>query len=161
MIIFTDWGVCIITNCQARCFSGLFHDWLTKLAIIYLFISVYGHRISESSRSERVNNGDRLVLNCSDRNLDQFQGNMNFTWKKNSVTIPNDDPRLNADGKGTLLLEHVRQRDSGQYTCTFGTADVFSISNMTLFVIGRWLISSVVHHSSLSLDVKSIYLKNT
>ncbi|CAH3031300.1 unnamed protein product [Pocillopora meandrina] len=104
---------------------------------IYPGTSVYGQRIYESSRSERVNNGDRLVLNCSDRNLDQFQGNANFTWKKNSVTIPNDDPRLNADGKGTLLLEHVRQRDSGQYTCTFGSADVFSISNMTLFVIGR------------------------
>ena len=75
---------------------------------IYLFASVYGL----SDHVITANNGDRLVLNCNDRSLGQLQGNISLTWKKDGVTIPNDDPRLKCgrEIKGNLLLKEVRQR---------------------------------------------------
>ena len=129
---------------------------MTKLALIHIFISVYGQEILNSVKAFSVNNGDRRVLDCVDRKLDQLQGNIDLTWGKDGGTIPNDDPRLNVAGNGTLLLDPVRQKDAGRYTCNV-TADNFqSTSSTTLFVTGQWSISSVVNHSSLNLDVESI-----
>ena len=103
----------------------------------YLFALVYGQDILISDKSFSVNNGDRLVLNCADRDLSLLQGTVNVTWFKDGVTIPDEDPRVNAVADDTLLLAQVQQKDAGTYICTAEATGFQSTSTTRLFVIGQ------------------------
>jgi len=102
------------------------------------FIStVFGAIILDSWRSLFVHNGDSLVLWCTDRDIYTLEGQVNITWVKDHVPIPNTDPRLNTIAIGTLAFQTIREIDDGEYTCTV-TADGFLSTNTTnLMVIGE------------------------
>ncbi|XP_078355749.1 adhesion G-protein coupled receptor D1-like, partial [Oculina patagonica] len=96
-----------------------------------------GGIILDTVRSFSVYNGDTLVLWCTDRDLRSLQGNVNLSWVKDDVTIPDVDPRLNTIANGTLLLAHVRQKDAGTYTCTVQADGFLSTNTTRLSVIGE------------------------
>ena len=117
-------------------------DWPTEwlMDLTSLISTVFGGVILDTYRSFYVNNGDSLVLWCTDRDLRTLRGQVSLTWDKNNVPIPNNDPRLNTVANGTLSLQQIRKIDAGEYTCTL-TADGFLSTNTTqLFVIGELIL---------------------
>ena len=94
-----------------------------------------------SDRTFNLNNGDKLLLWCSGRNLSLLSNLRNVAWYKDSVHIPKNDPRLNTDASNSILLiEEVRKNDAGVYNCTV-EAQAFVSKNITrLYVYGRELL---------------------
>ena len=110
------------------------------MALTHLISTVFGGVILDTYQSFSVNNGDNLILWCTDRDLRTLPGQVSLTWDKDNVQIPNNDPRLNTVANGTLSLQQIREIDAGEYTCTL-TADGFLSTNTTLlFVRGELLL---------------------
>ena len=104
----------------------------------YYFLIVFGQSHSlATSRTLFVNNGDQLVLWCSNRDLHSLPEIRSLTWTKDSVIIADEDPRLNTVANGTLLIEQVRENDAGTYTCTLEAIGFVSTNTTTLYVRGK------------------------
>jgi len=96
-----------------------------------LYTPALGQVILDTFKTLDVNNGDSLLLWCTDRDLSSLPGITNLTWVKDNVAIPDVDPRLNRVANGTLLIEQARENDAGTYTCTL-VAQAFLSTNTTI-----------------------------
>ena len=146
----TKWLAVWLTDWRTLCLTDWLTDWLTDrptdrptkwlINPTHLISTVFGGVILDTYRSFSVNNGDSLILWCTDRDLRTLQGQVSLTWVKDDVQIPNNDPRLNTVANGTLSLQQIRKIDEGEYTCTL-TADGFLSTNTTrFFVIGELIL---------------------
>ena len=94
-----------------------------------------------NDRTLNLNNGDELLLWCTDRNLSALPNLKSLAWSKDNVHIPNHDPRLNTDAsKSILQIEQVRENDEGVYNCTVEAQAFLSINITRLRVFGRKLL---------------------
>ena len=96
-----------------------------------------------NDRTLNLNNGDKLLLWCTDRNLSAFPNPKSLAWSKDNVHIPSHDPRLNTGASNSILLiEQLRENDEGVYNCTVEAQAFLSINITRLRVYGRELLFS-------------------
>ena len=93
---------------------------------------------------------------CTNKTLSSISSIQSLIWTKDKVTIPAHDLRLNSTN-GTLLIEQVRENDTGTYVCTLRAAGYLSIRNITLHVIGKPInLGSFSKRTSLSYHIPSL-----
>lgn len=96
-----------------------------------------------NDRTLNLNNGDKLLLWCTKRNLSEIPNLKSLAWSKDNVHIPKHDPRLNTGASNSILLiEQVRENDEGVYNCTVEAQAFLSINITRLRVYGRELLFS-------------------
>lgn len=103
-----------------------------------LLFKAFGQIRESYSRTYSVDNGVRLFLKCTERELSRISPIERLIWFKDSVAIPSSDPRLNSEN-GTLTIEQVRESDAGTYRCELKASGISSNSSTTIYVIGKLL----------------------
>ncbi|XP_068724587.1 adhesion G protein-coupled receptor L4-like isoform X2 [Montipora capricornis] len=98
---------------------------------------VFGTIQLKTERTLSTNNGDRLNLQCTDRDINLLRGLRRFTWTKDHIIIPETDPRLNRPTRNNLVVLQVREKDAGRYNCSVEAQGFLSVSVTILQVFGK------------------------